>query len=122
MANKSRNDMSEAKHTPGPWYFVPHSDDSGGHNVLTEPHQKAGIHHPTSDFICSSGVCPNPWQHGAVEAQANARLIAAAPDLLRALQALVERVDMNGGLGEYRGGPGFALSNARKAITRAING
>ena len=51
----------------------------------------------------------------------NAHLIAAAPDLLGALKRLVERIDFNGGLGEYKGGPSFVLKNAREAIAKAEN-
>lgn len=72
--------MTGGEHTNGPWEAVPHSDGSGGFNIVTAPHDKAGLHHKSSDFIASVGVCPNPWQHGAAESAANAALIAAAPD------------------------------------------
>lgn len=59
--------MSEQKHTPGPWAY------------------RIGQHH--TDFILSNGsVIEVEWRI----AEANARLIAAAPDLLEALRDLVE--------------------------------
>lgn len=51
--------------------------------------------------------------------EANAQLIASAPELLKALERLVERIDVNGGIGEYKGGPVFVMKAAREAITKA---
>jgi len=51
--------------------------------------------------------------------EANAKLIAAAPELLEALKRIVERIDINGGLGEYKGGPVFVMKAAREAIAKA---
>ena len=51
--------------------------------------------------------------------RADERLRDAAPDLLAALAALVARIDHNGGLGEYKGGPVFVLAKAREAIAKA---
>ena len=39
--------------------------------------------------------------------------------LLEALKRLVERIDFNGGIGEYKGGPAFVMKAARKAIAKA---
>lgn len=67
--------MSAAKHTPGPW-------------VVFEKHIGAGgtlpIVHRTKW-----------WSHGIneIEDAANARLIAAAPDLLEELREIVEMID-----------------------------
>lgn len=83
-------------HTPGPWRIVRHSDQSGGCNILTERHSKAGLPCKTSDFIAAVGVCPNPWQNGLEEARANARLIAAAPDMLAALKGALVSVETIG--------------------------
>ena len=35
------------------------------------------------------------------------------------LKQLLERVDINGGLGLYKGGPIFIMQNAREAIAKA---
>lgn len=59
-------------HTPGPWTVTERSDHS-------EIHGNAG------DEL----VCELPYING--NERSNARLIAAAPELLAALQGLVER-------------------------------
>jgi len=85
------------KHTPGPWHTAP--DKSFyvfAHGSLAE---QAGV--TDGPFICSAST------------QSNARLIAAAPDLLAALR-LIE-ID--------RDGDGFicreAMDQVRAAIARA---
>jgi len=88
-------------HTPGPWVIV--SDDEG------------------RCFINSGGVikavvatCDQPV---SAEHAANARLIAAAPDLLEALEAALNDLDH-----AYNGAENFAVlakSKARAAIAKA---
>lgn len=77
--------MSEAKHTPGPWR-LPHfvSEDSGcdcGYIFANDDRMGAvaSVHFHKRE--CDD----NPPKD---EAKANARLIAAAPDLLEALKAV----------------------------------
>ena len=41
--------------------------------------------------------------------------------LLRTLKRLVERIDFNGGIGEYKGGPAFVMKHAREAIEMVEN-
>lgn len=79
--------MNTTKHTPGPWIYGqavngkefvvgPSTHDSeGGHEIAYVAH----VTRP--DPICT------PESHATVEA--NARLIAAAPELLAACQALL---------------------------------
>ena len=50
--------------------------------------------------------------------EAEASLIAAAPDMYEALKKLVERIDFNGGIGEYQGGPAFVMEKARAALAK----
>ena len=64
--------MSEAKHTPGPWLA-----------------DGASVYEERDDF---SVIC-NFWSSSLPEWEANARLIAAAPDLLEALEQLVIEYD-----------------------------
>jgi hypothetical protein len=72
--------------TPGPWQSIFVGD---------------GIHH--ASIICASDPVGTPakdiaavWDRGgAKKAEANARLIAAAPELLAALQALLRRDERN---------------------------
>jgi hypothetical protein len=64
--------MSETKHTPGPWRY--------------EPGTKTIRAVPSNYWLATM----DSWD-GAVDNNANARLIAAAPDLLAALQALADK-------------------------------
>ena len=71
--------MSEVKHTPGPWKFDPEDDSIVGHDVH--------ISIATIDHFDEGGE--KGFNFGPISS-ANARLIAAAPELLEALQALDE--------------------------------
>lgn len=73
--------MTAPKHTPGPWNSEG-PDDFGDHN----------IHEPTCRLAIGA-VVPN--MRPDEEVAANARLIAAAPDLLETLRFLVRAVETN---------------------------
>lgn len=67
--------MSESKHTPGPWkWWTTHE---GSHRINPE---EGGL-------VIASCDTRNPFSY---EQEANARLIAAAPDLLEALKDLLD--------------------------------
>lgn len=70
--------MSEAKFTPGPWSIVPYGDGSS-----------LVIHSDEDNRVCfmATASSDRPSSHASI--RANARLIAAAPDLLEALQGMV---------------------------------
>jgi hypothetical protein len=87
--------MSDAKHTPGPWGFVG--------EILTGPR---GLKLGT--FSEGPGL--------GYAADANARLIAAAPELLEALQLVVDKLGSDFEL--YREQQ-FAIDTARAAIAKA---
>jgi hypothetical protein len=70
MQNESTN---EAKHTPGPWHFETALMEKADHLNVWEVN---GIGHVAA---VSKGLTPDP------SAEANARLIAAAPELLESL-------------------------------------
>ncbi len=79
--------LTESKYTPGPW------------KVTTDRHGR-----PTMVFSVSrgKGVAKTAWDgyaeqsdKEAAEEAANARLIAAAPDLLEALKKLLESEDLD---------------------------
>ena len=61
----------EARHTPGPWTYCPDEDDIPGHR------ERARVEFGRSKWV-------NIGPHGN---DYDARLIAAAPDMLEALQA-----------------------------------
>ena len=80
------------KHTPGPW----------GHDTRR-------VYTMDTCQLCSIATMAD-----SKAAAANARLIAAAPELLEALAALLWQHDNNGGIL-----CGMALQDARAAIARA---
>lgn len=69
--------MTEQKHTPGPWNFQPCDEYAYSFEVLCEKDYYIATTH--------DGV------RGDSNAGANARLIAAAPDLLEALRLAVRQ-------------------------------
>lgn len=100
--------LSPRKHTPGPWRVF----------ISTSGSQIIGIGELDGQGIadCGFGV----WRGGSAEAFANARLIAAAPDLLAELRNMVEVFwgladDRNGDGGE----PPSCIVAARAAIAKA---
>ena len=87
--------MSEVKHTPGPWQWTQHFD-------------------PTiSIYKDGFGTLARLYDSAAGTGKANARLIAAAPDLLEALVQFVDEF-----YGCYADGEP-AMIKARAAITKA---
>lgn len=75
-----------SKHTPGPWVL----DDF---EVSTERDPANLIAHV---YACDRPENPdNEWDVG-IETAANAKLIAAAPDLLEALEQIMVLVDASG--------------------------
>lgn len=99
--------MSTVQHTPGPWH-----------------HDKRGYPHPDvkaangRNVACTWGVNNQPKTKEAAEAQkqiarANARLIAAAPELLDALKDAKELLE-NMGIKE-----GETLRGINEAIAKA---
>ena len=94
-------------HTPGPWNF----EDT---LVFTREPMET-VDGGTSIEFVEIADCSSYEIHGGYDARANARLIAAAPDLLAALTALVNQTDAP----EYFP---TEVENARAAIARATGG
>jgi hypothetical protein len=94
----------ETKHTPGPWTVL-----------KAEPLEQNAWHVGTgedpsfADVICRVIDRGSPWSgvEGQANSEANAQLIAAAPELLEALQRIVERAVLvpckNGGMDAEKG-------------------
>lgn len=78
--------MKKPKHTPGPWYYEEKSQ-----TVRVKEWEKYRL---MGDFrgciVASLKESHNECDESRQEAEANARLIAASPDLLEALQKAVE--------------------------------
>ena len=102
----------ETKHTPGPWTAYGYEVHDRG----TEHDASGARIGNTPNAICTTHYIPSA---GWDQRTANARLIAAAPDLLKELQHLVRLLtplEISGTLNV----PGFAtLNGARAAIAKA---
>lgn len=93
--------MSKAKHTPGPWTVISSDPQAEFYedgelsyfNPLTVSVPGGG------QDICSFEYDGSPISRNASveEIKANARLIAAAPELLEALEVISEAIDAYGG-------------------------
>lgn len=70
------SNSGDSKHTPGPWFDRPDHDP-----VLIQGASEVGL---SIAFACGGG------DHRRSEYVANARLIAAAPDMLEALARIVQ--------------------------------
>lgn len=94
--------MSEAKHTPGPWATDEDDHDAPYQNINIE----AGKHHT----ICTVWIDDAPVRDFNAEQQANARLIAAAPELLEFVKEW---------LGRQGTDENYMVAKARAAIAKA---
>lgn len=99
--------MTTTAHTPGPWY-VDKVDDRCAFNVFP--------HGGTSALVQVAG--PDGAHPYALAAQANARLIASAPQLLTTLQRLLGAIDRLPGNNPLDG----LADEARAAIAKATGG
>jgi hypothetical protein len=95
-----------SKHTPGPWLFEP--APHGAFDICKDPNSLGRYM-----VIATRG----PHDVRAAEMHANARLIAAAPDLLEALQGLLVAVQRS-----VCEGSGPAQEAAHAAIAKATEG
>lgn len=76
--------MSEPTHTPGPWEVIQH-----GQKIVVRTESPSKTRFGASRYAAVGGFeRSDPKQ--LAEALANARLIAAAPELLEALQAITD--------------------------------
>lgn len=106
--------MSEAKHTPGPW--VVRLEGREGQEVivrstvLEEDFLDGGMYEPTVADLHRGG-------DGNIH---TAHLIAAAPELLEALQLLLNEVDESAVAGATDYGWPIAVEKSRAAIAKAM--
>jgi len=98
------------KYTPGPWFFRPE-----------EPRVEA--EYPANEgFFCTVADCGKSRTLEPDAMAANAKLIAAAPDLLEVLKVIESRLD-RWARGEFEAGPagrdGGVVKQIRAAISKA---
>ena len=91
----------DVKHTPGPWRV-----EIGGEEIVVE-----GCGNPAGTIAVVAG-------RKSVEIEANARLIAAVPDLLDELEAIVDFVEQYAYSLDVSG----YIASARAAIVKAKEG
>ena len=105
-------------HTPGPWAV--HFDETGGYDCMSGSYA----------ILCGEkwkevaevdqnqyGQKSCDWDFRSQEAEANARLIAAAPELLEALRVILDSVDAHKVRLDI-----YELELARAAIAKATGG
>lgn len=101
-------------HTPGPWLHDHREGDNGYFNTeVFSPNDSWGV-------IATLAWVPQPLGNGVTGTyrEANARLIAAAPDLLAALQNLLAEVSEASIVGICHD-ERAAFMNARDAVAKA---
>jgi hypothetical protein len=105
----------EAKqgHTPGPWSFSDNTNMASGKTHYTV--------YSNDDGYSRLVICDTPYVKNFKHHEANARLIAAAPELLEALEDVTDQMEsiMRVSGFSYDGGP---LNAARAAIRKATEG
>lgn len=80
--------MTNAKHTPGPWKYIDATKVAG---MQFAP--ACVIQSGDKNIARFSWNDNSPWFPTKEESQANARLIAAAPELLEALKGLLADIE-----------------------------
>jgi len=71
--------MSKVKHTPGPWW-------TNGYNIMAGPNDR--------NLASRAPGWPTDSPQEREEGKANARLMAAAPEMLEALKRVCSEVDI----------------------------
>ena len=100
----------ETKHTPGPWVVDPDSPT----DISPADDLRLGI-----ASICHADEAGGRWEFGR-QSKANAKLIAAAPDLLEALIKLHESLESLNESGDAGQMVADDVETARAAIAKAI--
>ena len=101
--------MNKTQHTPGQWHIRYPERGIGKENC-----EKLTIGAETGIHVATIHTGTNHLGNPSKKAQANARLIAAAPEMLESLKFCVEALEVESGeLCQAH------LQNARKAIAKA---
>jgi hypothetical protein len=117
--------MPEPKHTPGPWRWTP--EDTRDKDKLTGANGEPVLSPVSGWDKRDLGIRTGKWglpqiDDGGKNASANAHLIAAAPDLLKALTDLIAVCEPNiYPQPDKPDSPWAKLQAARAAIAKATN-
>ncbi len=84
--------MKTTEHTPGPWEYVPTHNHDSPHDIEIQGDRRK--HKGGADSVCWLATVKGNATSGDIP-EANARLIAAAPDLLAACEELCHRLEVN---------------------------
>ena len=103
----------KAAHTPGPWKACGYEV----HDRTTEYDEDGARIGSTANCICTAHFVPSH----ADQRKANAALIAAAPELLAALEKAVEQYGRPGGPWNVPSTPGTWIADAQAAIAKAVS-
>ncbi|ECG8590783.1 hypothetical protein FNI11_13725 [Salmonella enterica subsp. salamae] len=104
------------KHTPGPWFVVPNKSFI---EITTSQEKYAG---KTICDVCSSGYAfDNGDCLNGETTVANAKLIAAAPELLSACAFVRDQLDYAEAESEGAAGFNLLLDRLNSAIGKALN-
>lgn len=104
------------KGTPGPWSY--RFSEHGGYDCMTDAFRvvvDVGLGRTIADLDCGSygqGRCKALTEEVRAAAEANAKLIAAAPELVGALLALIADA-------KWQNAPYELLAKGRAALSRA---
>lgn len=99
--------MSDAKHTPAPWRVEGHRSGV--------PHGHIISHGINSHGDGPEGYVCDTWN----SSDADARLIAAAPDLLEALKGIIDDDDAGVSLNDQRARWNDRMTAAKAAVLKA---
>lgn len=109
--------MSEAKHTPGDW-FLNEADGTIRSRAWGESDQMGDYQGViVCDLSAGLGGWPDARPHAKPETLANARLIAAAPDLYSALRDLLDVIAADALIPESVS----CMQSARAALAKAAS-
>ena len=88
------NDTKEkhATHTPGPW----HAFEQNASNPNSKGLFEIDANHPSGN---RQTIAVTPYKGDGTELHANARLIAAAPEMFEVLSELLDTLEMSKGYG-----------------------
>lgn len=119
---------TKGKHTPGPWHWMVHDVSMASLGVGSDPGMGTPLVLNVSPCrSCINSAAPKEWEWGrcTTPSEADARLIAAAPELLNALKVCIEALTAETIGTIYMDDPGWyqavddAVTQAKAAIIKA---